>query len=529
MDPQVHQISLTLLVLFFISRLYQYSKLSSRPIKFPPGPKTLPFIGNLHQIPISRPELKFAEFANQFGDLTGLKAGRQSMIVLNTWQAVRDLIEHKGSIYSSRPSLPVFDVVIPGGLNPVLNAYGDLWRRQRKVLVEFLGGERSDRMKPVQDAESTQMVYDILHTQSKFQDHISRSFGAVIMETVFGQRVKTFEPGGKIDRFFKVEEDWAAAVGPTSSPPINSFPFLEKVPDWLTPWNGWRERARRIKKEQEQLYLGLLNETRERLARGKGVDCFMAQCLRSQDKEWYDDTYLGYLGGVLLEGGAETSASTTIVFIMAMAAFPEVLRKAQEEVDRICGVARMPGKDDTNKLPYIRACMSEVLRWRPITPLAIAHHTSAEDTYQKYKIPAGTDIIINTWRIHHDESSYDSPSTFNPSRFLRNEYGGDTSPVKLDSNKGRRTTYAFGAGRRVCPGQRFAENTMMMHFAKLVWAFDIERTGELPVHTWEGWTDGVITKPKRLNVRFQLRDEGRRNVIEDAWVNADEFLRQYED
>ena len=107
-------------------------------------------------------------------------------------------------------------------------------------------------MKPVQDAESTQMIYDMLQTPSDFENHVLRSFGAVILATVFGQRGKTFEPSGTIDSFFKVEEEWASVASPTASPPIASFPFLRHVPDWLTPWRGWKERAMSVKKQQEK-------------------------------------------------------------------------------------------------------------------------------------------------------------------------------------------------------------------------------------------------------------------------------------
>jgi cytochrome P450 len=88
--------------------------------------------------------------------------------------------------------------------------------------------------------------------------------------------------------------------------------------------------------------------------------------------------------------------------------------------------------------------------------------------------------------------------------------------------------YSFGAGRRVCPGQLLTENSMMMHFAKLVWAFDIKRTGNLPTERWVGWTDGIVIRPKYLNVSFQLCDDRRRKVISQAWMQADQLLHQFE-
>jgi cytochrome P450 len=527
MALQLYQFAFIASFLLVFIRLYRYSKLSARPTNYPPGPKTAPFIGNLHQLPVSRPELKFTKYARQFGALTGLKLGCQNLVVLNTWEAVRDLVEQKGAIYSSRPSIPVCDIVVPNGENPALSVYGDLWRGQRKRLVEFLGGDRTDKMKPVQDAESTQMIYDMMHRPEDFERHVDRSFGAAILATVFGQRGKTMQLGGKLESFFKIEAQWAAALGATSYPPLNSFPFLSSVPDWLTPWKGWKNRALLIRKEQERIYGALLGETRERLAEGKGTDCFLASVLKTNEKERYNDKFLSHLSGVLLEGGAETSASSILVFIMAMGAFPDVLTKAQEEVDRVIGTSRMPNKDDIGNLPYIRACMLELLRWRPIIPLGVPHNTIAEDTYGDYTIPTNTDIIVNTWRINHDESFYDEPGKFNPDRYLEDEFGRGAIARSQDI-KGRRMNYTFGAGRRVCPGQKFAENSMRIHFAKLVWAFDIKRTGALASDNWDGWTDGIVIKPKHINVRFELRG-GRKEIIEQAWSVADAFLRQFEE
>lgn len=70
---------------------------------------------------------------------------------------------------------------------------------------------------------------------------------------------------------------------------------------------------------------------------------------------------------------------------------------------------------------------------------------------------------------------------------------------------------------------------MIMHFAKLAWAFDIKPgKGQLPVDTRMGWTEGVLMKPKNFNIEFTLRNEGRKKIIGEAWREADGFLRQFE-
>jgi len=94
-----------------------------------------------------------------------------------------------------------------------------------------------------------------------------------------------------------------------------------------------------------------------------------------------------------------------------------------------------------------------------------------EDTYEGYSIPAGTMLFANTWAIHHDESEYERPDDFYPERFLNNKFGTH-HPTNETSEDHRRATYGFGAGRRVCPGQRLAENSLVSghHLLLLVMA-----------------------------------------------------------
>lgn len=62
-------------------------------------------------------------------------------------------------------------------------------------------------------------------------------------------------------------------------------------------------------------------------------------------------------------------------FILAMIAYPEVQKKAQEELDAVVGRDRMPTFADRDSLPYINACVREALRWRALTPMGAPHET----------------------------------------------------------------------------------------------------------------------------------------------------------
>ena len=60
--------------------------------------------------------------------------------------------------------------------------------------------------------------------------------------------------------------------------------------------------------------------------------------------------------------------SATLTFLLAMAKFPEIQKRAQAEVDALGG--RLPTMADRAQLPYVDAVLSEVLRWVSIAPVS---------------------------------------------------------------------------------------------------------------------------------------------------------------
>jgi len=55
-------------------------------------------------------------------------------------------------------------------------------------------------------------------------------------------------------------------------------------------------------------------------------------------------------------------------FMLAMIAYPNVQKKCQEELDQVIGRTRMPTLNDKETLPYIRATLRELFRWRAVAP-----------------------------------------------------------------------------------------------------------------------------------------------------------------
>lgn len=110
------------------------------------------------------------------------------------------------------------------------------------------------------------------------------------------------------------------------------------------------------------------------------------------------------------------SVSAVQSFFLAVTVYPNVLKKAQAEIDRVVGSDRLPTFNDRMSLPCIDWIVWECLRWNPgercraaipawisrsslrtVTPLGLAHSTTEDDVYEGYHIPQGTTVLPNVW------------------------------------------------------------------------------------------------------------------------------------
>lgn len=54
-----------------------------------------------------------------------------------------------------------------------------------------------------------------------------------------------------------------------------------------------------------------------------------------------------------------------------MTLYPNVLKRAQEEIDRVVGTDRLPSFSDRKSLLYTEALVQEALRWENVVPLSM--------------------------------------------------------------------------------------------------------------------------------------------------------------
>ena len=172
-------------------------------------------------------------------------------------------------------------------------------------------------------------------------------------------------------RLYELMENWSVVMEPGNTPPVDIFPFLHHVPE--TVFGNWRSRASDVGKAMNALYDDMLTGLEKRRERVGSKYSFMDRVLDQKEKLEFTRHQLYFLGGTMMEGASDTSSSIIIAAVQAFAKWPEVMRKAQKEIDSVMGEDRSPVWEDYAKLPYVAATVKETMRWRPVVPLAFPH------------------------------------------------------------------------------------------------------------------------------------------------------------
>ena len=196
-----------------------------------------------------------------------------------------------------------------------------------------------------------------------------------------------------------------------------------------------------------------------------------------------------------MNGGTDTSSTTVEWGMRELMLHPDILKRAQDELDCVVGADRVVQESDIPNLPYLQAIVKETFRLHTVVALAIPRQSiRASNDVLGYKLPAHTHLILNLYAIHRDPNIYENPDTFNPYRFLGNKHPGVNPMSGFDSYE----LIPFSAGRRMCPAATLGNLLVSLLMAHLLHSFDWDLPKGCDVSHAEWWEEsfGLTVCPK---------------------------------
>ncbi|KAJ7367013.1 cytochrome P450 [Mycena albidolilacea] len=495
------------LILLAVTGLLNRWKATSR-LPYPPGPKPKLIMGNFHDIPTELPWVTYTEWGRQYGDVVHAQVFGNHVVILNSLKAAVDLLEKRAPIYSDRPTFPMLSLM-GWDFSFGLMRYGEKWRQHRSLFTQHFRRDAIPAYHPVQLKKIHGLLRDLLSTPEDFIEHTKTLASAIIMATVYGYDIKL-----KHDRFIHLAEEGVKRLSEGALPgrfAVDTFPFLRHLPSWF-PGCGFHRYAQNVSLLLDEMKNVPFDFVRQNMRDGVGRPCLASELLEQNDTQGsskQQEQMIKDVAAVTYAAAADTTSATLDVFIMAMALNPEVVRKAQHEIDTVVGLECLPGFEHRSALPYCEAVVREVLRWSPIAPLGVPHATTQDDIYKGCFIPKGTTVLANIWAMAHNESMYPNPDKFDPGRLLNTD-----GQLNVDDH-----ILGFGFGRRICAGRYAADATVWATIVSILSTFNIEKAKDVNGKEIEikiEFTDGLVSHPKPFKCAITPRSDVNRQLVEST-------------
>ena len=192
-----------------------------------------------------------------------------------------------------------------------------------------------------------------------------------------------------------------------------------------------------------------------------------------------------------LAAGHETTATATSWALLTLCKRPDIQKRLREEIRSLLPSpnSSIPLTADlVDKLPYLNAVCSEVLRFH--APVPLTQRIAIRDTMiGGHAIPKGTSILIAPWATNFDASLWGPDADqFNPDRWI-----GE----KRSKNGGAESNFAnltFLHGPRSCIGLGFAKAEFLVLLASIVGRFEFEYGSEK--FRGDDIQTGIVARPK---------------------------------
>jgi cytochrome P450 len=477
--------------------------------------------------------LKFKEWADIYGPIYRTQMLGDTFIIITDEKIAEDLLVKRAKIYSDRPQIrSLFDAKSTYGSMEYLPLMGhnQYWARQRKFTHSYLTSASNAHYYGIVNFETKRWLHRLANNPDNFAYFLEDMASKVMCQL-------TWDDPSLSE--YMTKSAWGLLTQMSPAGPITNL----ITPLWELPFsiNPWQQAERKRHDEQQRWWLERLHHVRSQMAAGLARSSFTRNYLASAEKGAFNisgDHEASSVIGMMALVGVFTVAGPLYYFLLSMVYHPEWQQKCQAEIDEQCDGA-MPTIADSAKLPTVRACIKETMRWKPNVPTGVAHEVEDDDYYNGMFIPKGSRILPLDWWVFmcyspfspadhifrgflRNSTKYPDPDNFRPERWL--EAGWPTFQAPLTQFPTIMGMTSFGWGQRACLGQTLTRDELLVACGGLLWGFNLVKKrgadGKLIDPPLNKSNSLLIVKPDPFEMAFEARSESRRNEIEKNWAAA---------
>lgn len=502
--PEEVTTSLIILAMCFFCVRLLGSKGRKQPS--PPGPWSLPIIGNLLQLG-DHPYLTFTEMRKKYGDVFLIKLGVVPVLVVNGMEMVKQVLLKDGEHFAGRPQMHTFSFLADGKSLTFSVNYGESWKLHKKIasnaLRTFSKAEaKSSTCSCLLEEHITEEVSELVKVFAELtskngsfdpRSAITCAVANIVCALCFGKRYDHSDE--EFLRIVKTNDDLLKASSVAN--PADFIPCFRYLP--LRIINGPRVFYKALNQFialHVQDHLTTYDKDHMRDITDALINTCHNKHATAKTAALNDDEIISTVSDIF-GAGFETVSTCLHWSFLYLIHYPEIQAKIQEEIDESIGM-KSPRFEDSKILPYTEAFINEIFRHASFIPFTIPHCTTADITLNGYFIPKNTCTFINMHQINHDETIWHNPSLFNPERFLNENRELNKSLVDK--------VMIFGMGIRKCLGEDVARKEVFIFIVTVLQQLKLSKCpgAELDLTP----TYGLAMKPKPYQLRAELRTTG---------------------
>ncbi|KAJ2950504.1 hypothetical protein O0L34_g8748 [Tuta absoluta] len=505
-----------------------------------PGPREVPLLGNALMIVGKSPSelMHWAlDFSKQFGNVIRIWLGSKLIIFLTDADDAEIILNSHIHIDKS-PEYRFFEPWLGEGL---LISSGEKWRSHRKMIAPTFHINILKSFIPIFNQNSKNVVDKMKTEMDKtfdVHDYMSETTVDILLETAMGITKKTqtesgFDYAVAVMKMCDIIHQRQYKFWMRFDILYRFTPFFKKQIEYLNIIHGLTKKV--IKNKKETYFAnkakGITSPTLEELTRetnendianGKTLADTVFKGYRD-DLDFNDENDIGEkkrlafldlmieqaqngtnkisdteikeeVDTIMFEGHDTTAAGSSFVLCL-LGVHQNIQQKVYDELYSIFGDSdRQCTFSDTLEMKYLERVIFEALRMYPPVPIiARKLNRDVKIVSNDYVLPAGSTIVVATYKIHRSPKYYKNPDVFDPDNFL----------PENTSNRHYYSFIPFSAGPRSCVGRKYALLKLKVLLSTILRNYKF--VSDIPESEFRLQADIILKRADGFKVRIEPR------------------------